>query len=251
MKIEASFKNSKGEVDYILTEEIDKLILDSSKIYTVETNMGYEINFKLEDHNGNVVLIGTNENDNISFSENVDIQTFVDQTSVAAENRQLPDNTEHLSKLKKNLEYKFALRKIIDGVLFTKCTYKCLGFIISNGDKVATFDEFSLRSDSANENTVINISDAVSLIDINSIDNVFIDIFIDKKYKYELRIRNNNSVLEILNINKIDDPIITLDVLEARTKEEIGNDDEFIVERKRMLNINTSIDDFEIDDDLF
>lgn len=176
----------------------------------------------------------------------IDMQKFTDEVYLAIQDKLLPDATEYMKELKAKsiLEFgDFLLKNTGEMTLNTE--YKSFGYIYSGLDKIGTFEKIKFI-----ENNKINLLDVFSILSLNNTQEIGIEYYLlDKKYILK-GIEYSDD-----NLFYFEDIIITENDLENKItpKENFEEYEDFIENRKSLLDININNDSLSIDefDDLF
>lgn len=176
----------------------------------------------------------------------MDMQKFTDQVYLAIQDKKLPDSTEYIKELKTASVSKFGdtlLKQ--DGEMTLDTEYTAFGFIYSGFDKVGTFEKIKFE----NSNTM-KLIDVFSIIDLDKTEDLGIEYsLLNKKYVIQNPQYINNNTLRVPSITISDENNIE----EVIPREKFSSNEEFIENRKSLLNINVGNDNLSIDefDDLF
>ena len=237
-----------GEEDIFDTEQLHLLndILPRLTITSMNENTySYEVRLQ---HNEDKIRLCTLMGTEYVYSE-MPMQDFVDNISIESRQTTPISSVSAYMSLTKELKNIIVEKLSDEGDLFLNNKYSCLGFIISNGDKVATFDNFTIKNQ-----LCLKLDNIINTLNLSNLDLDSIELYIDKKYGFTSDISNFRDG----NIVELDYPLgetinIPKEVLESKKMTECIDREEFITERKKLLKIESSIETYSLDDldDLF
>jgi hypothetical protein len=178
--------------------------------------------------------------------EILDAQTFVDEIARGAYARKTPDHSDYIILAKNKLK-RFVANKILkNGSLVVNSTYNSFGYIYAGTDKIGTFENVNIKSE-----TEITINDTQSIVDITKAQDVSLELFIEKKYSFNITI---NSIVDknTIKINKIiKGSIVPEEVLSLKNVDEFSSYDDFLAARRGLVNTNLVADNFSLETEEF
>lgn len=233
------------------TERLNVIKFKNSTVQGVKDNKNYKIqyrfiveNLNLEDEK--VYFESYCEDINFNHCILVDMQKFTDEVYLAIQDKKLPDSTEYIKDLKISSVSQFGDTLLKDeGEMTLDTEYDAFGYIYSGTDKVGTFEKIKFVN-----NNNINLIDVFSIIDLNKTENLQIEYSLsDKKYIVQNPRYVDNYTLSFTSIETNNEN----DIEKVTPKNEFLSYEDFIENRKSLLNININNDNLSIDefDDLF
>lgn len=214
-----------------------------NKIYKIEHTLTVE---DLDTPNEKVYFKSICEDLNFVYLILMDMQKFTDEVYLAIQDKKLPDATDYIKEFKTESVSKFGdtlLKQTGEMTLNTE--YDAFGYIYSGTDKIGTFEKIKFET-----TDTMGLVDVFSIIDLNKTEGLGIEYsLLDKKYVIQKPTYIGEHKLRVpsIVINE------TNDIDKVMPKEEFETYEDFIENRKSLLNINIGNDNLSIDefDDLF
>lgn len=170
----------------------------------------------------------------------LDTQTFVDEVARGAYQRKTPDASSYIIEAKTKLKTEFANKLLENGSLAINSRYNSFGYIYSGEDKIGTFENISIVSD-----TEFIMDDSQSVVGLERSINLSVQVFIEKKHAFLISIDrmkdSNTAVLD--SITRI--PEVPEEILILKGKDEYSSEDDFLIARRALVNTNLVADNIE------